>query len=120
MKKALLITTSLLVFFLTTGIASARVFFRLGVFPPAVIDPPVIVAPLRPITRILTAITARDIMVIGCGFPAIGTIYGPVTVGRKCGIQDTGSIVPRSGTDPIFKVGFIGSGGGCIQRGSAE
>ena len=90
MKKALLITTLLLVFFLTTGIASARVFFRLGVFPPAVIDPPVIVAPLRPITRILTAITARDIMVIGCGFPAIGTIYGPVTVGRKCGIQGTG------------------------------
>ena len=45
MKKALLITTLLLVFFLTTGIASARVFFHLGVFPPAVIGPPVIVAP---------------------------------------------------------------------------
>ena len=45
MKKALLISTPLLTFFLTIGIGSARVFFRFGFFPPAVVGPPVIVAP---------------------------------------------------------------------------
>lgn len=45
MKKALLISALLLVFFLTAGTASARVFFRFGFFPPAVIGPPVVVAP---------------------------------------------------------------------------
>jgi hypothetical protein len=45
MKKVLFITAVVLVFFLTTGIASARVFFRFGFFPPAVIGPPVVVAP---------------------------------------------------------------------------
>ncbi len=45
MNKALLITLMLLVFVLTAGTASARVFFRFGFFPPAVVGPPVVVAP---------------------------------------------------------------------------
>ncbi len=45
MKRVLSISTFFLVFFLATGIASARVFFGFGFFPPAVIGPPVIVAP---------------------------------------------------------------------------
>jgi hypothetical protein len=46
MKKVLLISTLLLAFFLTTGIASARVFSNFGFFfPPVFIGPPVIAAP---------------------------------------------------------------------------
>jgi len=46
MKKILLLSTLLLVFCLTTGIASARVFCGFGLpLPPVVIGPPVITAP---------------------------------------------------------------------------
>lgn len=45
MKKVLLVSSVLLVFFLTAGIASARVFFGFGFFPPVVIGPPVIAVP---------------------------------------------------------------------------
>lgn len=47
MKKILLFSTLLLVFFLTTGIASAWVSFRFGpLLPPVVVGPPVVtVAP---------------------------------------------------------------------------
>ena len=103
MKKALLISTLLLVFFMTTGIASARVFFGFGFFPPAVVGPPVIVAPPPAYYPYPDGYYGQDIMVIESGSPAIGTIYGLVTVGRKCGIRDIGSIVPKAGTDPIPK-----------------
>jgi len=47
MKKVLLISTFLLIFFLTTGIAPAhRVFFGFGFFlPPLIIGPPAIAVP---------------------------------------------------------------------------
>jgi len=46
MKKILLLSTLLLVFFLTTGIASAWVSFGFGLpVPPVVIGPPVVTAP---------------------------------------------------------------------------
>jgi hypothetical protein len=44
MKKGLLISALLLVFFLTSGTGSAhRIFFGFGFFPPVIVSPPVIV-----------------------------------------------------------------------------
>jgi hypothetical protein len=40
MKRVLLVSSVLLVFFLTVGIASARVFFGFGFFPPVIVAPP--------------------------------------------------------------------------------
>jgi len=51
------------------------------------------------IIRILTVITAPDITVIGCGYRATGIIYGLITVGRKSGFQDIGSIGPKLRAD---------------------
>ena len=45
MRKHTLIIAFLLVFSLTTGIASARVFFGFGIFPPIVTGPSLIAAP---------------------------------------------------------------------------
>ena len=46
MKKILLLSALLLVFALTTGTASARVFIGFGPpWPPAVVGPPVVTAP---------------------------------------------------------------------------
>ena len=46
MKKILLLSTLLLVFFLSTGISSAWVSFHFGIpVPPVVVGPPVVAAP---------------------------------------------------------------------------
>ena len=108
MKKIFLVGVFLLVFFLTSGIASAhRVSFGFGFFPPVIVIHPrqswfhrPLTTHIPPIPRILTVITVLVITVIVCGCRAIGVLYGLIAVGRESGLQDTGNTVPKGGSSP--------------------